>query len=48
MAQKSNVGEMGIISNLRVGEMDVGKMGVGEMGVGEMGIPQLYTRFYQD
>ena len=44
MAQKSSVGEMGIISNLRVGETGVGKMGVskmavGKMGVGEMGIP---------
>ena len=47
MVQKSSVGEMGIISNLRVGEtgvgeMGVGKMGVGETGVGEMGIPQFF------
>ena len=40
MAQKSSVGEMGIISNLRVGETGVGEMGVGKMGVGEMGIPR--------
>ena len=43
MAQKSSVGEMGIISNLRVGETGVGEMGVGEMGVGKMGIPPFYT-----
>ena len=42
MAQKSSVGEMGIISNLRVGEMGVGEMGVGEMGVGKMGIPRSF------
>ena len=35
MAQKSSVGEMGIISNLRVGKTGVGEMGVGKMGVGK-------------
>ena len=45
MAQKSSVGETGMIENLRVG-----KTGVGKMGVGEMGIPQIYAgldRVYQ-
>ena len=50
MAQKSSVGEMGMILNLRVGEMGVGEMGVGktgvgEMGVGEMGIPRSVVHF---
>ena len=38
MAQKSSVGEMGIISNLRVGEKGVGEMGVGKRVVVEMGV----------
>ena len=38
MAQKSSVGEMGMISNLRVGKTGVGEMGVDKKGVGEMGI----------
>ena len=53
MAQKSSVGEMGMISNLRVGETGVGKMGVGKtgvgkVGVGEMGIPRQYMRVPQN
>ena len=49
MAQKSSVGEMGMISTLRVGkmgvgEMGVGKTGVGKMGVGQMGIPRTFIK----
>ena len=41
MSQKSSVGEMGMVSNLRVGETGVGEMGVGKTGVGEMGIGEM-------
>ena len=49
MAQKSTVGEMGMISNLREGKMGVGEMGVGitgvgKMGVGQMGIPRTFIK----
>ena len=47
MAQKSSVGEMGMISNLRVGKIGVGKMGVGKKGVGKMGIPRIYLSYVE-